>query len=139
MVGVTLEERIEALGAVPLFEGLNGPSLEAIARTASEVEAPPGQVLIEPRMKGSGMFLLLDGTATVEARGKRARELAPGACFGELALLTPEGVRTARVRAKTAVRCLAIGRQEFREMLLAHPGLAVALLEILAARAAAHE
>ena len=136
---MTLEERIEALGDVPLFEGLDGPSLEAVARTASEVEAPAGQVLIEPRMQGSGMFLLLDGTATVEARGKRARELEPGACFGELALLTPEGVRTARVRAKSAVRCLAIGRNEFQELLLAHPRLALALLEVLAARAAAHE
>jgi trk system potassium uptake protein TrkA len=139
MVGVTLEERIEALGAVPLFAGLNGPSLEAIARTASEVEAPPGQVLIEPRMKGSGMFLLLDGTATVEARGRRARELEPGACFGELALLTPEGVRTARVRAKTAVRCLAIGRNDFQELLLAQPKVALAVLEVVATRAAAHE
>jgi CRP-like cAMP-binding protein len=131
---MTLEERIKALGAVPLFEGLNGSSLEAVAHVASEVEAPAGQVLIEPRTKGSGMFLLLDGTATVEARGKPARELAPGACFGELALLTAEGVRTARVRAKTAVRCLAIRRSEFQELLLDHPRVALALLEVLAAR-----
>lgn len=134
---MTLEERVEALRAVPLFEGLDRPSLEAIARTANELEAPPGQVLIEPRMKGSGMFMLLDGLATVEARGGRLWVLEAGQCFGELALLTPDGVRTARVRAKTAVRCLAIGRNDFQEMLLAHPKVALALLEVVATRAAA--
>ena len=136
---MTLEERVEALAGVPLFEGLDGPSLEAIARTAGEVEAPAGQVLIEPRMKGSGMFMLLEGLATVDVRGKRAKELEPGACFGELALLTPDGVRTARVRAKTAVRCLAVRRDDFQEMLLAQPKLALALLEVVAARAADRE
>jgi CRP-like cAMP-binding protein len=93
-------------------------------------------VLIEPRMKGAGMFMLLDGVATVEGRGRRTIELAAGECFGELALLTPDGVRTARVRAKTAVRCLAIGRNDFQEMLLAHPKVALALLEVVATRAA---
>ena len=136
---MTLEERVEALAGVPLFEGLDEPSLEAIARTAGEVEAPAGQVLIEPRMKGSGMFMLLEGVATVDMRGKRAKELEPGACFGELALLTPDGVRTARVRAKTSVRCLAIRRDDFQEMLLAQPKLALALLEVVAARAADRE
>ena len=90
-------------------------------------------------MKGSGMFMLLDGVATVEPRGGRVRDLEAGQCFGELALLTPDGVRTARVRAKTDVRCLAIGRSEFREMLLANPEVALALLEVVATRAAAHE
>jgi CRP-like cAMP-binding protein len=139
MDGVTLEERVEALRAVSLFAGLDDASLEAVARTAGEVDAPAGQVLIEPRLKGAGMFLLLDGVATVDARGRRTIELGAGECFGELALLTPEGVRTARVRAKTDVRCLAIGRNDFCEMLLANPKLALALLEVLATRAAAHE
>ncbi len=134
---MTKEERVEALRAVSLFTALDEPSLEAIARTAGEVEAPAGQVLIEPRMKGSGMFLLLDGVAVVDMRGRRPVELGSGECFGELALLTPDGVRTARVRAKTAVRCLAIGRNDFQEVLLAHPKVALALLEVVATRAAA--
>ena len=136
---MTLEEQIEALGTVPLFQALDRSSLEAVARTANEMEAPAGQVLIEPRMKGSGMFILLEGVATVDVRGKRPRDLDAGGCFGELALLTPDGVRTARVRAKTDVRCLAISRSEFCEMLLAHPEVALALLEVVATRAAAHE
>ena len=136
---MTIEERVEALSAVPLFEALDRPALETIAQTANELEAPAGQVLIEARMKGTGMFVLLEGVATVDLRGRPSRELEAGGCFGELALLTPDGVRTARVRAKTDVRCLAIGRSEFREMLLANPEVALALLEVVATRAAAHE
>src|SRR5712692_141201 len=98
---MTLNQRTEALSRAPLFGKLGRRSLERIARLAAELEAPAGQILIEPRMKGSGMFVLLEGTVTIEARGKKARDAGPGECFGELALLTTDAVRTARVRAKT--------------------------------------
>jgi CRP-like cAMP-binding protein len=56
---------------------------------------------------------------------------------GELALFTAEGIRTARVQTQTPVRCLALGRDDFCQLLLDEPRVAVALLEVLAERLAA--
>jgi CRP-like cAMP-binding protein len=133
---MTLKERTDALARVPVFSGLSRRSLERIARIAKDVELRAGQVLIEPRAKGSGMFVLLDGAVTVGVRGKRARELRPGDIVGELALLTPEALRTARVRAKTPVRCLAIAREDFRRILTDEPKVAIQVLETVATRLA---
>jgi len=133
---VTLKERTDALARVPIFAGLSRSALERIARIATHVELRAGQVLIEPRAKGSGMFVLLDGAATVGIRGKSVRELGPGDIVGELALLTEGAVRTARVRATTPVRCVAISRNDFRKILSDEPRVALAILETVAARLA---
>jgi len=136
---MTLKERVAALAGVPLFAGLPRRSLERIARASTELEAPAGQVLIEPRTPGSGMFVLLAGEASVEVRGGKRRTVSSGECFGELALLAPDGERGARIRTTMPVRCLAIARSDFRRLLDEEPKLAVRLLETLAARLAANE
>jgi CRP-like cAMP-binding protein len=133
---MTLKERADALARVPVFAGLSRASLERIARITKDVELRAGQLLIEPRAKGSGMFVLLDGVVTVGSGGSRVRELGPGDIVGELALLTPDAVRTARVRAKTPVRCLAITRNDFRKILADEPRVAIQVLETVATRLA---
>ena len=79
------------------------------------------------------MFFVLEGTVDVDAR-ERTRELGPGDFFGELALLTDDGTRTARVRAKTYVRCLAFDRAAFEELVRQHPEIAATLLETALSR-----
>src|SRR5918911_3422274 len=111
---MTLKERADALARVPIFAGLSRRSLERIARIAKEAELRAGQVLIQPRATGSGMFVLLDGAATVDVRGKSVREIGAGDIVGELALLTEDAVRTATVRGKTTLRSVAIASATFR-------------------------
>jgi CRP-like cAMP-binding protein len=82
------------------------------------------------------MFVIEDGTVEVQARGVAHRHCGPGEVVGELALLTRAGTRTARVQAKTDVRCLTISRTDFERMLEAEPRIAVALLDVVAARLA---
>lgn len=127
-------ERIATLKSIPLFEGLSDASLEQVLDVAGEFEAGAGQVLVQPRTEGTGMFVIEEGTVTVE-RGGKAIELGQGQFFGELALLTSTA-RTARVRAKTDVRCLAIRRDAFAALLESEPAIAVAMLHVLARRLA---
>lgn len=127
-------DALEALRSSRLFAGLPDESLERIAAVAKPFEAPAGQVLIEPRMKGSGMFVIEEGTAAVELPGGEVVERGPGDVVGEMALLLPDETRTARVRAKTAIRSLTIDRQDFRDVLMAEPELAVAVMELVAMR-----
>ena len=120
--------RVEDLKTIPLFAGLEPSALEQLAEAAKEVDAPAGQLLTQPGAAGSGMFFVVEGIVEVEAR-QTWRELGPGDFFGELALLRGDGTRTARVRAKTDVRCVALDRAGFEDLVRAHPDIAATLLE----------
>src|ERR671935_2232825 len=100
----------DELRSIPLFAELSDAGLERLARTSAELECEPGRVLAVPGDPGSGMFVVLDGTVSVEVRGGFHAELGPGQFFGEVALLVPSG-RVARVRAATRARCLSIPRE----------------------------
>ncbi len=127
--------KIELLRNVALFSSCSDRELRKIAALADEVEVPAGHVLIQAGQEGSGMFVLEEGTVAVEIPGKTF-ECGPGEFFGELALLAPDIVRTARVRATTPARCLAIGRRDFEKLLEEEPRVAVAMLPVLARRVA---
>jgi len=121
----------ERLGAVALFADLDDAQLDRLAAATTEFEAPAGQALIERGRPGSGMFVLEEGQAIVEAP-EGTREIGPGDVFGERALLGDEIERTARVRARTDVRCLAIARPEIERLLAEDPGLAARLSQLSA-------
>ena len=120
--------RAEDLQTIPLFANLEPEGLEQLAAAANEVEVPAGRPLTQPGDPGSGMFFVVEGTVEVEAR-ESMRELGPGDFFGELALLTEGGTRTARCRAKTDVRCVAFDRSGFENLVREHPDIAATLLE----------
>ena len=128
-------ETIEKLKKIPLFADLGDASLAHVAKLAGEVDVPAGQVLVQPKEAGSGLFILEEGTVVVELTGGKKIELGPGECFGEMALLD-DRPHTARVRAKTGVRCLSIGRSEFQELLETEPKIGISLLRVLARRLA---
>lgn len=112
----------DRLGSLPLFSDLDDEQLDRLASCTSEFEAPPGQALIERGRPGAGLFVLEEGTAIVEAP-EGMRELGPGDVFGERSLVGEDETRTARVRAHTAVRCLAIARTELDRVIAETPAV----------------
>jgi len=131
-----LAQRMEHLRSIELFSALEDEALALVASLGTEIEAPAGSVLTHPKQPGTGMFVIETGEATVELRGGNTRGLGPGEVFGELALLTRERERTARVRAETDLRCFAISREDFQDLLEREPRIAAALLPVLASRLA---
>jgi CRP-like cAMP-binding protein len=129
------DARVEALRRVPLFSELGDDDLECIAEATKEVEMPAEQVLVQPGMKGTGMFFIAEGTAVVETKRDHV-ELGPGQFFGELALMSEDATRTARVRARTDLRCLTLDRAGFRKLVSEHPEVAASLLEVALGRLA---
>ena len=124
---------VERLREIPLFAGLDDAALGRLREESAEIEAPAGHVLVQPREPGTGLYVVVDGTVAVEYRDTTI-ELGPGEFFGELSLLVEDASRSARVRAVTPVRCLAIGRTEFDELLDSEPSVALTMLRTLAAR-----
>ena len=119
---------------LPLFAGLGEDALRRVQELTVELEIPAGQTLARADDPGSGMFVIEEGTVVVEGRGRHVIELGPGEFVGELALLVPESIRAARVRAKTDVRCLAISRADFEQLLEDEPRIALAMLPVVARR-----
>ena len=122
------------LREIPLFEGLSDAGLERLAARSAQIECEPGQLLALEGDPGSGMFVILDGTVSVEMRGGFHTELEQGNFFGEIALLVPEATRVARVRAATPVRCLTVPREDFLALIDSEPALARRMLHELARR-----
>ena len=120
--------RVEGLRRISLFADLDAGELDQVAEATKELEVPAGHVLVQPGTKGTGMFFICDGTAVVETKREHV-ELGPGEVFGELALMSAAATRTARVRANTPLRCLALDREGFRQLVGAHPEVAASLLE----------
>lgn len=136
MAGPPSSDRIERLRAIPVFAGLPEPALQRIATVMTEFNAPAGHVLIQQGQPGSGLLIVDDGAVVVERPHRDPIELGAGEFVGELALLTPEGIHTARVRTKMASVLLAMSRQDFLRFLQEEPRIAAAMLPTLAGRLA---
>jgi CRP-like cAMP-binding protein len=123
----------DELRSVPLFEGASDAALDRLASEAGELTSSAGQVIALEGDAGSGMFVILEGTATVEWRGGEV-DLQAGTFFGELTLLAPGGRRNARVRAATDMRSLAIPRDVALDVIESEPAVALAMLKEMARR-----
>ena len=123
----------DELRAIPLFAEASDDALGRIAATAGEMTCAAGQIVALEGDPGSGMFVILDGTATVEWRGGSV-DLPAGTFFGELTVLAPGGRRNARVRAATEMRCLAVPRDVALEVVESEPSVALAMLKEVARR-----
>jgi CRP-like cAMP-binding protein len=125
---------VTALRAIPMFAGLDEDALADLAGRTTYLEAPAGTILVEVGQPGAGLFVIDEGEVEVDLRGRLVVR-GPGEFFGEVSLLA-DRPRTARVRAKTDVRCWALSRRDFSRLLEEHPKVAVRMLPVLAERLA---
>jgi CRP-like cAMP-binding protein len=127
-----LAPEIEALRGVPFFEDLTPEDLQRIATIGERRTFGVGEPIVTKDSVGGGLFVILSGTATVEAGGKVHR-LGPGQFFGEMALLARRP-RSATVTAEESVEALTLEATYFRPFLIKNPSVAVTILEGVAER-----
>jgi CRP-like cAMP-binding protein len=101
----------DQLAEIPLFASLSEEELRAVATLSELRTAEPETRLIEAGTSPDALFVLLDGTAHVEAGGK-SFDLGRGDFFGEIALLE-RGLRTATVTATSPVTMAVIRGSDF--------------------------
>jgi len=126
------DPRIERLRSVPLFAGCTDKELQFISSRVDEVDIAAGRTLCKKGETGGDFFVILEGSARVEAPEGR-RMLGPGEFFGEIALLD-NGPRTATVVAATAMRCLVLGHEQFRDVLYQNADIAIKMLRAVTIR-----
>jgi CRP-like cAMP-binding protein len=122
-----LPAEVEALRKVPFFEDLTPEDLDRIARIGERRSFAPGEAMVAKAGVGGGLFVILSGSATVEAGG-RTHSLGSGTFFGEMALLSGRP-RSATVRAAEPVEAMVLEAMYFRPFLIKNPSVAVTILE----------
>jgi len=130
--------KADLLRRVPLFSQLSAKQLASIASIADEVDLKEGKRLTREGERGREFFVLLDGGAEVERKGRKVNRLGPGDFLGEIALLT-HVPRTATVTTTEPTRALVIRAPEFRSLLRRTPALQLEVLDALAQRLAHNE
>jgi CRP-like cAMP-binding protein len=110
---------------------MNPDDLRLLETVGLETEVAEGRVLIEPGQHGAGLYVILEGSVVVDAP-EGTREFGPGAVIGERALLSADGRRTARVRAASDVRLVAVDRVEIERLCVADEAFRERLAEATA-------
>jgi CRP-like cAMP-binding protein len=103
--------------------------LQKLEAVGTELSFGAGQMLIERGKPGTGLYVVREGHIVVEAP-EGTRELGPGSVVGERALLSEDGLRTARVRALTYGVVIAVDRAEVDRLCAEDPGFAERLAEV---------
>ena len=130
---LTADDRATLIGACPLFRGLVPDDLAAVAAAAIEVDFPAERVIARQGEIGTGFFIVVSGRVRVVRDGAVVAHLGPGEFFGELSILDG-GPRVAQVVTDEPTVCLAIASWDFERVLRDEPGVALAVLKVVAAR-----
>ena len=125
------------LAAVSLFADLPNSFLAAIAERFDVERHHPGHTIVAEGRSGYSFYVLAEGTATVSHEGQVLRTLGPGDFFGEIAILGPQGRRTATVTADDEVVVWQLFGTSFRTLQMESPDVAQALEQAMKDRLAA--
>jgi CRP/FNR family transcriptional regulator len=132
------EDTARLLARVPLFADLSERDLEQLAQVAVPRTYEAGEAVFREGDSGDTCYVVREGSVRVTRRHSDGRvitlaELQAGDIFGELAMFGGE-TRSASVEALAQTRALAILSGDMRRIMLAHPEIAVKMLEGLANR-----
>jgi MFS family permease len=104
---------ISLLRTLSLFEALDPPVMEALARSATWLTVPAGAVVIREGELGDRFYVLESGAMRVTRDGRHLRDMErTGEGFGEIALLR-DVPRTATVTAAVESSLLVLDRPSF--------------------------
>jgi CRP-like cAMP-binding protein len=120
---------------VEIFSSLTDEERVEIATWLEIEDYPAGKAIIHDTASGYVFFVLDEGQVRAERAGTVLEVLQPGSVFGEMAILNPDGHRTADVVAETAVRVFSMFGTRFRQLQLEHPAIAERLRQLAQDRA----
>ncbi len=131
--------RSHYLQKIKLFSALSYEECRAIEGRLKTREFPPNMVIVKEGGPGDSMFFINAGVVEVRKRDPNTgidfllTELKPGACFGEMALLTGKP-RAATVSTMEPTMCAVLEQSDFEDLLLSSPKIGLAMSRVLAER-----
>lgn len=135
-IPIRLKTGAQSLAGIDLLKALPPVERQAFERRCRWRNFDEGEQIIDRETQSEDVFFVISGIARVVNFSAGGREVSfddigPGGLFGELAALDNRP-RSASVVAKTPMLAAAVPATAFRELLVAHPEVAMALLRRLA-------
>ncbi|MFL6288497.1 MAG: cyclic nucleotide-binding domain-containing protein [Actinomycetes bacterium] len=118
---------VAELREVPLFSTLNDVQLQVVASFLSTESYRSGRSIVREGEVGYVFFVIKSGQADVTQGARVLRLLGPGDFFGEIAIVSEDGKRTATVSARTSVEVWAMVGTSFRQLQVKDPDVAQTL------------
>ncbi len=128
-------DKATMIAAMPLFQGLSLSRLRQLSRLLRPELAVPGQMIVRRGQRGDSMYFIASGAVEVTSL-ESPKQLGSGDFFGELALLLPDGLRTADVVALTYCQLLVLRRRDFQALLETDEDMKAQIDSIASARLA---
>ncbi|MBM3269482.1 MAG: cyclic nucleotide-binding domain-containing protein [Candidatus Sericytochromatia bacterium] len=108
-----------ALARCPMFEGFDQDDLQRLGDRVQATRYPAGQPVFLAGDRADSMYVVALGrllvVAEVDGDIQEVASLTAGNCFGELALINAEPVRSASILADTLATILRIGYDDLRD------------------------
>lgn len=121
------------LRKITLLSGLSRPQLEAVRRRLLAARFRAGEVIYREGDEPDGLYLIERGKVNVTPGSGPAAVLSDGDIFGEGGLLL-ESQRTSTAQAATDLDAYLLRREDFEDLMLQYPALALNLSRVLEER-----
>jgi len=122
------------LRKIPLFQGVQEGDLDALADRTVTRSYPKQAIIVNEGDESDSLYLILAGRVKIYLSDETGKELilaikGPGQYFGEMVL--DEQPRSASVMTLEPATFAVLSRADFRGFLLAHPAVALQLIQNL--------
>ncbi len=124
---IELGQRIKYMNDVFLFGELSDAEILGVMKIFHQVTADKGESIIRDGDRDSAFYVVLEGTAVVSKGGEVLTGVAPGAHFGEFALVDDHS-RSADVVAQTDMTMVTCSRDDLLELFRHDPRIGNKLL-----------
>lgn len=125
---MAVEELADTIAGFALFADLTTPQREHVADVFGEQWFGDGEKVLRQGLSGSGLYIVLDGSAAIRIDGIDRATLRAGDYFGEISCLLGEPP-TADIVAVGALRCLVLPSSQVEDFLKSNPTVMYRLLQ----------
>ena len=130
-----MENILNIISTIPLFNGLPDDQLSAIRQIAVEKQYNKGQTIFSEEDETKGLFVVVDGRVKIYKVSSEGKEqilhiIEAGQSFGEVTVFTGQQM-PANAQALAKSRLLLFPRSAFVGLVTANPSLALNLLAIM--------
>jgi len=137
-VELGLEEVINSLKGIFLFQEMEDDEIKEIAGTIKLKKYLPGEIIVKQGDEGGSMYVIKSGILSVEIKtatgqSRWVKDLIQNDFFGEISLLTGEK-RTATIKAKTSAEIYELQANELKGIIKNNPKIAEKLNLIIEKR-----
>ena len=124
----------ESIARLTLFADLVAPALEEVSHALDEQVFSRDERVLRQGLSGAGVFVILDGEASVRIDGQERARLGRGEVFGEVSALVGEPPTADVVAVSDMLRCAVVHGPDVERFLLDHPRVMFRMLQAQARR-----